>query len=186
MDKPPAMPVYARHWLADARVCLMSLEEQGAFHRLLCVAWMEDGIPTDGKLRARLLNVSAAKERKLWLAVGPCWEERNGVLVSPKQEKVRAELSGFQARQSNAGKKGAAARWARTSAYAIALAGAGLVAMCGAQRSEWLPSPSPSPVPRPEGESNDYSRRTDPGSAHPPVAETHSLGGKSFEGRRVR
>lgn len=56
MAKDPAMPFYVNDWLSSPRVSCMSLEQQGAFVRLLCYCWASGSasIPDDEETLARL------------------------------------------------------------------------------------------------------------------------------------
>ncbi|MCP4661016.1 MAG: YdaU family protein [bacterium] len=108
--------------MTDERVLLMTWEERGMYVWLLCHSWLEVGIPIDGNSRARLLRISPQKERRVWGAIGPCWEERDGRLVQPKQEEIRAELLEYRDKQSRSGKAGAAKRWGGAVANGVAIA----------------------------------------------------------------
>ena len=47
MAKSPAFQFYPQDWLSSPRITMMTLEEEGAYIRLLCFDWMNDGIPDD-------------------------------------------------------------------------------------------------------------------------------------------
>lgn len=64
----PYFKFYPSDWLSDSSVQFMSLEEEGAYIRLLCYAWNEGdncGLPDDDKFISRLLKVSTRKWGKL-------------------------------------------------------------------------------------------------------------------------
>lgn len=64
----PYFKFYPSDWLSDSSVQFMSLEEEGAYIRLLCYAWNEGdncGLPDDDKFISRLLKVSTRKWAKL-------------------------------------------------------------------------------------------------------------------------
>lgn len=65
--KDPYMPLYVNDWLSSPRVACMSLEQQGAFVRLLCYCWASGtaSIPNDDKVLARLSGLGEG-----WLANG--------------------------------------------------------------------------------------------------------------------
>ena len=46
-NKSPAFQFYARDFLADMKVQLMSMEQRGMYITLLSYAWIENGIPND-------------------------------------------------------------------------------------------------------------------------------------------
>lgn len=56
MHKPPAFQFYAQDWLASIDISLMTLAEEGAYHRLLCWAWTQEdcGLPADDESLANL------------------------------------------------------------------------------------------------------------------------------------
>jgi uncharacterized protein YdaU (DUF1376 family) len=47
--KSPAFQFYAQDWLSSVDISLMTLAEEGAYHRLLCWAWTQEdcGLPSD-------------------------------------------------------------------------------------------------------------------------------------------
>lgn len=49
MGKDPAMPFYVNDWLSSSRVARMTLEQQGAYMRLLCHCWasQDASLPSD-------------------------------------------------------------------------------------------------------------------------------------------
>jgi hypothetical protein len=55
--------LYPNDWLASPTIQRMTLEEQGAFLRLLCYSWTMDGIPTDHRELALLLGLEPGGER---------------------------------------------------------------------------------------------------------------------------
>jgi len=107
---PPAFQFYPRDFLADSRVAMMTYEEIGIYTVLLCHAWTEGGIPSEPVQLARLLKLSPQKLRRVWSAIGPCWEERDGVLVQPRMEQVRDQQEEFRAQRRRAGLASAEAR----------------------------------------------------------------------------
>ncbi len=52
----PAFQFYAADYLADEKIALMTLEEEGAYMRAVAYCWREGSIPTDEKLLSRLLK----------------------------------------------------------------------------------------------------------------------------------
>lgn len=112
MSAPPAMPFYASDFLSDAPVMAMTLEERGAYITLLCIAWQEEGIPSDHGKLARVLRVSNRKFAQLWEALEPCWQsDGNGRLTSPRMEGIRDEQRKRSEARSRAGRKGNKKRW---------------------------------------------------------------------------
>jgi uncharacterized protein YdaU (DUF1376 family) len=63
-------PFYAADWLADEDVELMTLEQQGAYVRLLCYQWREGSIPADpNKIRNLLGGINGNKFRVIWSGI---------------------------------------------------------------------------------------------------------------------
>jgi len=65
--KAPAFQFYVRDWLSSGKVATMTLEQQGAYMRLLCFAWLDDdcSLPNDD---AELASLSGMGER--WFTNG--------------------------------------------------------------------------------------------------------------------
>lgn len=113
MTKPPAFQFYASDFRAAPEVMAMSFEERGVYVWLLTVAWDEEGIPADlEKVRKLLPGISKRKLDSIWPSLEPCWEsDGNGKLVNPRMERVRATQREHSKARSEAGKRGAKARW---------------------------------------------------------------------------
>lgn len=113
MAKAPAFQFYASDWRSDGTVSLMSLEEEGAFIRLLAFAWLEGSIPADSATRAKVLRVTKRKADALWSSVlsGLFVPNEDGDgLVNPRQEEQRREYEVLRKQKSKAGKASALAR----------------------------------------------------------------------------
>ena len=57
--KSPAFQFYPADWLGSQRVSLMTLEEEGAYIRLLSYCWQHGSIPADPAAAARLIGKGA-------------------------------------------------------------------------------------------------------------------------------
>lgn len=109
--KPPAYQHYAKDWLTDT--AHLSLEEQGAYQRLLDHQWIEGPLEYSEADFARLLGVPRPAFRRIWRRVArffPALE--SGRLANGRLEDIRTDLLAFQKGQSVAGKRGAKKRWA--------------------------------------------------------------------------
>ena len=58
--KSPAFQFYPSDWLGSQRVSLMTLEEEGAYIRLLSYCWQHGSIPADPEAAARLIGKGAS------------------------------------------------------------------------------------------------------------------------------
>lgn len=132
-DKSPSYPWYPRDYNNDEPVQLMTLEEEGAYHRLLDHQWFHRSIPADVAAIARICkNVSPNKMRKLWRAIAPCFVPIPGDparLYNRKLERIRAEKEAYRLQQSESGRLGAQKRWGKHGnpnggANGVAIAGA--------------------------------------------------------------
>src|SRR5690348_10056103 len=112
-EKPsPAFQFYPSDFLGDPAVMAMTLEERGAYITLLCVAWMNHGIPADDEKLRKLLRLSARRFEGLWETISLCFRsDGNGRLISPRMEEVRAAQADYREAQATAGRLGAKARW---------------------------------------------------------------------------
>lgn len=114
-EKSPAYQRYPNDYLTDENVVRMTLEQEGAYNRLMDHCWKEGSIPADiPGLAAFCKNVTTAKMRAIWQAVGMCFEPHPtlpGRLVHPRLEKEREKQAEWKAKSSTGGKRGARARW---------------------------------------------------------------------------
>lgn len=62
---PPAFQFYPADYLADANVQMMSLEDEGAYIRLLCYCWREGSIPDDDEALKKLTKGGSTNLRRV-------------------------------------------------------------------------------------------------------------------------
>lgn len=92
----PWFAFYARDWLASSTVARLTLEEEGAFIRLLAHGWEMDGIPADRRELATLLRLKPGSERAeriIGRLVGLAWKpdaDDPRLLRNDRQERERA------------------------------------------------------------------------------------------------
>ncbi len=110
-EKPPAFQWYPRDYLTDENVELMSLEQEGAYRRLMDYCWLHGSIPNDVEAWAKMCRVTPRRMEKLWPGIDPCFRKRNGRLFHPRLDKERRKQIRRKRAQSDAGKKGAERRW---------------------------------------------------------------------------
>ena len=109
-NKSPAFQFYARDFLADMKVQLMSMEQRGMYITLLSYAWIENGIPNDPN-KIKILCNNPANFDEVIADVLDCFKEKDGRLYNARMESVRSEQLERREKASMAGKKGADARW---------------------------------------------------------------------------
>lgn len=124
-DDLPGFIFYVMRWLTSERVKAMTLEQQGAFVKLLCHQWIERSVPSDAIALAGLWQVPMRSVRRIWK--GPLrdafvpLEGRPGRLVNMALERERDRVLGQKEKKSAAGLAGAEARWrSHTDRNAIA------------------------------------------------------------------
>jgi len=62
MNRSPAFQFYPQDWLASAKVAEMTLEEEGAYIRLICYCWMTGSIPADPARCAKMVGKGCTVE----------------------------------------------------------------------------------------------------------------------------
>lgn len=105
MKQRSGMPYDVVAFSTDERATLWTLEEEGAFHRLLRHAWINGGIPGDSLTSlAQICRCDVPAFTKLWAALEPSWplDGRTGRRTNRKQEAERKYLKA----KSDAGSKG--------------------------------------------------------------------------------
>lgn len=114
-EKAPAFLFYAGDWVSSPRVTALTLEEEGAFARLLAFAWLDPdcGIPTDdAKLRSLLKgsrNFLRIKTRlSEFFEPHPVCEQK---LVNPRLFRVWQKWQETSQKRSKSGKAGSEKRW---------------------------------------------------------------------------
>jgi len=105
-DKSPAFQFYPQDWLSSPRIAMMSLEEQGAYIRLLCYDWTNDGIPKESLLGLSTLKVSSPLVEGCF--VGHPYKEN--FLTNERLLTEREKQKAWKKKCSDAGKKSALKR----------------------------------------------------------------------------
>lgn len=111
--KSPAFQFDAAEWLADENISLMTLEEEGAYIRLLACCWREGSISAIPEAVARLTKhcSTTITERVLKQFIpmpGNCSR-----MIHERLEKERKKQAAWSKKSSEAGKAGAKARWGK-------------------------------------------------------------------------
>ena len=101
------MKFYPQDWLGSTR--MMPPTARAAFVDLLCYAWEHGGIPGDVNALARFCGMSNDEFAEVWECLSPRWvpsPRGSGLLVNPKQERVRSEQDGRVEQRREAGRAG--------------------------------------------------------------------------------
>lgn len=136
--KAPAYQWYPTDFMADGAVVPMTLEEEGAYRRLLDSQWLNGFIPNEmWDIASICKHVPMSRMRKLWVRIGPLFPETSpGQLQNGRLERVRNERVEFV--QSQVDK--ANARWEKERLEKERQKNAGAYA-------EGMPGHMPDPVP---------------------------------------
>lgn len=110
----PAFQFYAGDWLSSQRVALMTLEQEGAYIRLMAFCWKHGSIPADPETLARLIGKGASTT--LASEVAKMFQLSGETLIHPRLEQAREEQTAWRAKSSEGGKKSAETRRARKAA----------------------------------------------------------------------
>ncbi len=110
-EKSPAFQFYPQDYLADPNVAEMTLEEQGAYIRLICYAWIAGSIPADPERCARLVgngcSISVATNVQRAFNEPSTDPQR---LLHKRVEKERQKQAIRREQTASAGRKSAAKR----------------------------------------------------------------------------
>lgn len=106
--KSPAFQFYAGDWLSSQRVALMSLEEEGAYIRLLAFCWQHGSIPAEPEQIARLIGKGASTTLATTLAT--MFEPGGEGLIHRRLEDEREKQKVWSEKSSAGGKKSAESR----------------------------------------------------------------------------
>ena len=101
MSQAPAMPLFTDAYLGDTMH--LSLEEHGAYLKLLMIIWRNNGQPVedDDKRIARMLGVSVPKWRsKLRPAIAPFFDLSEGTFRQKRLEKEWQYVSKYKEKQT--------------------------------------------------------------------------------------
>jgi uncharacterized protein YdaU (DUF1376 family) len=114
-DRSPAFQFYAADYLADEKVQLMTIEEEGCYIRLLAYCWREGSIPANQDLLTRLCKGVSPSDR-----VAMCFYSQGDRLRHKRLDLEREKQEEFRNEKSKAGMKGNAIRWKHKTNRVIA------------------------------------------------------------------
>lgn len=111
MSQSPAFQFYPGDYLGSQRVQLMTLEQEGAYIRLLCYCWQHGSIPNDAEQLARLIGKGASTTLATVVQTMFQPHPTNGsALVHERLEFERAKQTAWREKSVEGGKKSAAMR----------------------------------------------------------------------------
>jgi uncharacterized protein YdaU (DUF1376 family) len=107
-NKSPAFQFYARDFLTGTAT--MSLQEVGAYVKLLAYQWDSGSVPDSPRDRARILSCTAAQEKAVWGVLVKKFVLRGDAYLNERLEEERSKQAEYRRRQSDRGKASAEAR----------------------------------------------------------------------------
>jgi len=112
-QQAPAFQFYPNDWLSSELIAVMSLEQQGAYIRLLCFDWMKDGLLDDDDWLANLSQLGEAWLKNGSSLIRKCFihhPEKEGYITNPRLLKERKKQQMWKEKSILGGKKSAASR----------------------------------------------------------------------------
>ncbi len=110
MRAAPAYQEYAAAMLADARYRLMTLAERGLLDTLRRECWVNGGLPEKPATLAKMLSFDQAEIAAALPAIMPFFVVKDGKIVCPELDELRATYSERRERQAAGGKRSAEKR----------------------------------------------------------------------------
>jgi uncharacterized protein YdaU (DUF1376 family) len=113
-DRLLYFPVYVDETLSDERYQGWSCEERGAWFHLILMCYREGSIPASQDTLRRMLHLDAPAMANVWQAICDRFTASSDApdrLVSPRVEREREKALRLMGVRSEAGEKGATARW---------------------------------------------------------------------------
>ncbi len=104
MNKSPAFQFYPKDFIMDDKVAVMNLEQIGAYIKLLCYCWNNNGLPTDEEELKEMCG-NPENWEKIWKKVGRCFYENNGKLYNKRLDKEREKQKFWKEKSKEGGIK---------------------------------------------------------------------------------
>ncbi len=103
MTKSPAFQFYPNDWLSSPKIALMTPAEEGAYVRLLCYDWANDGLPDDDQQLAVLSRLGEGWFEGGSTKLRECFVLRDGKLHNPRLEKEREKQEQWREKSREGG-----------------------------------------------------------------------------------
>ena len=109
--RSPAYQFYPADWLGSQRVQMLTLEEEGAYQRLLCFCWQHGSIPANPEQAARLIGKGASTTlANTVLTMFQPHPTDGTLMVHDRLDFERRKQENWRQKSSEGGKKSAANR----------------------------------------------------------------------------
>jgi len=107
MGKSPAFQFYPADWLSSPKIMLMTPAEEGAYIRLLAIAWESEdcSLPDDDAILARLSRLNDDWTKGGSSLLRQCFVSRNGRLYNERLLQEREKQRQWREKSSQGGKK---------------------------------------------------------------------------------
>ena len=104
----PAYQWYPNDYLTDAIVMQMTLEQEGAYRRLIDICWINGGLPTDMDLLWRLANApnKSRMTHHIWPGIKIKFHRVRGMWRHKRVDRERAKQSKYRRAMQLNGLKG--------------------------------------------------------------------------------
>lgn len=162
MAKQPdgAFLFWARDWLTNENVVLMSPAAKGVYVDLLCHCWLEGSIPACSEHLQRIARLDAQAFAAIWAELSPRFAPHptlHGRLVNGRMDEERAKAEERRKSRSDKATKAAEARWSNAPRSPRRTAPRNAPSIAHASAQAMLPdahqsNPSTSPLPPVGGE----------------------------------
>lgn len=179
-----AFLLWARDWLTDEQLVLMSAAAKGCFIDLLAHCWLEGSVPACSEHLARIVRLDARAFADVWRELAPRFRPHVDLpdrLVNGRMEDERRAADERRKARQDKAKRAAEARWGRqpvgAASNARRSARSNARSMPGAVLEECPPIQSREenpPTPQRGGVANDPEQRERAARAQNPEPETRA------------
>jgi uncharacterized protein YdaU (DUF1376 family) len=107
MRDAPSSQEYAAAMLANANYRMMTLAERGLLDTLRCECWVNGSLPEDPTTLAKMLSFDQAEIAAALPAIMPFFVVKDGKIVCPELEDLRATYADRRERMATGGKRSA-------------------------------------------------------------------------------
>lgn len=111
----PAFQEYAASMMARIDYRTMTLAERGLLYSMRLECWVNDLLPADPGMLAKVLGFTPGEVEKALPAVMPLFANVDGFLVSPELDNYKIHLADSRKRMSDGGRKGMEKRYGKKS-----------------------------------------------------------------------
>lgn len=164
--KSPAFQFYTSDYLGSQRVQMLSLEEEGAYIRLLCYCWQHGSIPSDPEKCARLIGKSSSTTLARVVQAMFIASENDAELIHDRLDEQREKQRVWKEKCSAGGRKSAEIRQeSKSSSSNPARVVENYLEVKGSIPTPIpipIPIPSPTPIPTPKRERRIFTPPTLP------------------------